>query len=165
MTTFHMRGARVLFLIYDITDIETFERLETRWMVSLTKGIQMHGTHVVVVGNKKGIVDVNPSMRNVRQEVACEFAATYGAAVFEVSSKDDTAERVDGYNKGPCVGGVAEVFSIVSKSILQSTPLGVSLGVPPPFAPPFAPGQTLVMPPPFAPGQTLVMPPPSQDQF
>jgi small GTP-binding protein len=81
ITTGYYRGSHIMCLIYDITSRESFRNLK-HWMDDIYK----HGflpLLFVVLGNKCD----KESFRQVSQEEAGEFAAKYGAALFETSAK------------------------------------------------------------------------------
>jgi small GTP-binding protein len=104
ITTGYYKGSQGLFLLYDITNIETFENLE-KWISGIKESL---GTNekgdkyiIILLGNKLDIVKDHPDMRRVSAEEAeqkCkEFDIIWGG---ECSVKDFTVEELENKFKG-----------------------------------------------------------------
>jgi len=84
ITTSYYKGAHCILLVYDITQLETFEHLQ-KWYAQ----IQEHSTgnvQILLVGNKSDLSD----NRQVTYEDAEKLANKLGVSVFEASAKDGT---------------------------------------------------------------------------
>mmetsp|Transcript_65723 Transcript_65723/g.80436 ORF Transcript_65723/g.80436 Transcript_65723/m.80436 type:complete len:208 (+) Transcript_65723:92-715(+) len=84
ITTSYYRGAHCIILVYDITQLETFEHVH-KWH----RQIQEHSNsnvQILLVGNKSDLGD----NRQVPYEDAEEMANQLGVSVFETSAKDAT---------------------------------------------------------------------------
>jgi len=84
ITTSYYRGAHCIILVYDITQIETFQHVH-KWH----KQIQEHSNsnvQILLVGNKSDL----GANRQVPYEDAEEMANQLGVSVFETSAKDAT---------------------------------------------------------------------------
>ena len=69
LTRFYYQGAAGVFLVYDITKIKTFERIQTQWLAELSNN-SMANIVAILIGNK---CDLNDK-REVTIEQATSFA-------------------------------------------------------------------------------------------
>jgi small GTP-binding protein len=72
------RRANIFFFIYDICKFASFSELRTGWLPFRNE----HSKKVtvsVVIGNKKDLVDTDPTLRQVTQDDARQFAREVGA--------------------------------------------------------------------------------------
>ena len=104
ITKQYYKESQGLFLLYDITNIETFENLE-KWIFGIKESL---GTNdkgdkyiIILLGNKLDIVKDHPDMRRVSAEEAeqkCkEYDIIWGG---ECSVKDFTVEELENKFKG-----------------------------------------------------------------
>merc|ERR1712100_956367 len=98
----YYRDSNGALLVYDITDRDSFERVQ-HWVRELVKMLG-NTCQIVIVGNK---IDLERN-RNVTVEEAEEYAASVGATHFQTSAK---------LNKG-----LDEVFLHISKRMLAAGP-------------------------------------------
>lgn len=80
ITSNYYRGAHGALLVYDITRIDTFKRLDV-WLKELREFVK-NDCVVVLVGNKSDLVD----MAEVKTELAVDYAKNLGIAFFETSA-------------------------------------------------------------------------------
>jgi Ras-related protein Rab-1A len=73
-------------IVYDITDLESFNNLKT-WLIEIEKNASKN-VYKILVGNKSDLAD----KRKVSYEQGKEFADTYGMKFLETSAK--TADNV-----------------------------------------------------------------------
>ena len=78
----YYNGANGVFLIFDITDKKSFERIDF-WLQELKEHIRLDELHVVLVGNK---ID-NENKRVIKYEEANEYAEKNNVKYYEVSAK------------------------------------------------------------------------------
>jgi small GTP-binding protein len=76
----YLRGARAALLVYDVTDVNSFDSLG-HWF-DILMGVVPAGASVYVVGNKTDLE--NDAV--VHEEHAKEFASVHGAQFFKVSA-------------------------------------------------------------------------------
>ena len=88
-------------LIYDITDLESFQNLNS-WLIEIEKNASKN-VYKILVGNK---CDMD-SERKVTFEQGKDFATQYGMKFFETSAKDST--------------NVAEAFITMTKEVIKSS--------------------------------------------
>ncbi|TNV75492.1 hypothetical protein FGO68_gene5209 [Halteria grandinella] len=84
----YFRGSNLIFLVYDITNRETFDTLSTYFIPQISQ----HAAESVclcLVGNKLDLAE----SRQVQQEEAMALANQHGMQFFEVSSK--SAQNLD----------------------------------------------------------------------
>lgn len=82
-TKLHFRGTKGLLLMYDLTNLETFEKL-TNWL----KDIETYGLdkeQLIIVGNKSDLEHERQVSRQRGEKLAHEF----GFKFFETSAKDN----------------------------------------------------------------------------
>eukprot|EP00606_Chrysophyceae_sp_TOSAG23-5_P000923 GSChrysophyteH2.ASY1.ANO1.1215.1 assembled CDS len=84
ITTAYYRGAMGIFLVFDITDGESFENVHN-WMRQIDQNAADNVTKLLL-GNK---CDVEASKRVVARSAAEALANEYGIAYFETSAKKD----------------------------------------------------------------------------
>jgi len=84
ITTAYYRGAMGIFLVFDITDGESFENVHN-WMRQIDQNAADNVTKLLL-GNK---CDVEASKRVVARSAAEALATEYGISYFETSAKKD----------------------------------------------------------------------------
>jgi len=104
ITTSYYRGAHCIVLVYDVTQLDTFEHVH-KWYQQINEHCNPN-VHILLVGNKSDLAD----NRQVPYEDAEKMAQNLGISVFETSAKDAT--------------NVDEAFSYVAKQAINK-------GVPP----------------------------------
>ena len=87
-------------LVYDITDLESFQNLNT-WLIEIEKNASKN-VYKILVGNKCDM----ENERKVTVEQGKEFADQYGMKFFETSAKNST--------------NVSESFVEMSKEIMKN---------------------------------------------
>ena len=93
------RGAQGIMMVYDITDLESFQNL-TSWLIEIEKNASKN-VYKILVGNKNDL----ENNRKVTFEQGKEFAEQYGMKFFETSAKEST--------------NVHEAFLAMTKEIIQ----------------------------------------------
>ncbi|XP_028402351.1 ras-related protein Rab-13-like [Dendronephthya gigantea] len=83
-TKLHFRGTKGLILMYDLTNLETFEKL-TNWLKDI-KTYELDKEQLIVVGNKSDL----EQERQVSKERGEKLAYEFGFKFFETSAKDGT---------------------------------------------------------------------------
>ena len=78
----YVRGASIIFIIYDISDIKTFNNLET-W-INFIKQVNTDESLLILCGNK------NDLDRQVNYKDGYELAQKNGMMFFETSAKNST---------------------------------------------------------------------------
>ncbi|XP_046856985.1 ras-related protein Rab-8A-like [Xenia sp. Carnegie-2017] len=82
-TKMHFRGTKGLILMYDLTNLDTFEKL-SNWL----QDIKQHGLEneqLIIVGNKSDL----KNERQVSKERGEKLAYEFGHKFFETSAKDN----------------------------------------------------------------------------
>ena len=83
ITTSYYKSAHAIIILYDITDLPSFEHIKN-WLVEIEK-FGKQGVMKVIVGNKKDL----ENKRQVSKELAESFAEKNGIKYMEVSAKDN----------------------------------------------------------------------------
>ncbi|CAD8088282.1 unnamed protein product [Paramecium sonneborni] len=83
LLSLYYRDANAAIIVYDITQIETFNSIQG-WLTELDDKIQKDGMVLALVGNK---CDCLESDRKVPKQKASEFAKTHGMIFYETSAK------------------------------------------------------------------------------
>ena len=97
----YYRGAQGIMLVYDITDLESFQNLNS-WLIEIEKNASKN-VYKILVGNKCDM----ENERKVTVEQGKDFADQYGMKFFETSAKDST--------------NVAEAFITMTKEVIKSS--------------------------------------------
>ena len=97
----YYRGAQGIMLVYDITDLESFQNLNS-WLIEIEKNASKN-VYKILVGNKCDM----ESERKVTVEQGKDFADQYGMKFFETSAKDST--------------NVAEAFITMTKEVIKGS--------------------------------------------
>ena len=79
------KNARVVILVYDITDIKSFEEMKNYWYEQV-KDIQTENLIIAIAGNKCDLYEE----RQVENETGEEFAKSINAIFVETSAKNDS---------------------------------------------------------------------------
>jgi len=87
----YFRKAKGVILVYDITNIKSFESLSERWMTQLNDHSNSDDLAKLLVGNKSDLTSGssgdNSSSREVTAEKAMSFCQEYGMEFLETSAK------------------------------------------------------------------------------
>jgi Ras-related protein Rab-8A len=100
ITTAYYRGAMGIFLVYDVSDGESFENVHN-WMRQIEQNAADNVTRILL-GNKS---DVEANKRVVSSQQGIALANQHGIAFFETSAKKNT--------------GVDEAFETMAKTIVE----------------------------------------------
>ena len=96
----YFRGSRGCFIVYDISDINSFNNLEKKFQ--LVKDYANEDVIIILVGNKSDLEE----KRKVKTEEGKKFAEGKSCLFFETSAKNN--ENLD------------EIFKLMSKKIYES---------------------------------------------
>ena len=88
-------------LVYDITDLESFQNLNS-WLIEIEKNASKN-VYKILVGNKSDM----ENERKVTIEQGKDFATQYGMKFFETSAKDST--------------NVSEAFIAMTKEVIKNS--------------------------------------------
>ena len=97
----YYRGAQGIMLVYDITDLESFQNLNT-WLIEIEKNASKN-VYKILVGNKCDM----ENERKVTVEQGKEFAEQYGMQFFETSAKNST--------------NVSDAFIAMTKEVMKNS--------------------------------------------
>ena len=97
----YYRGAQGIMLVYDITDLESFQNLNT-WLIEIEKNASKN-VYKILVGNKCDM----ENERKVTVEQGREFAEQYGMKFFETSAKIST--------------NVSDAFIAMTKEVMKTS--------------------------------------------
>lgn len=86
LSSFYCRGARAAIICFDLTDRQTFDCLQHKWIKKVVDEAEQ-GCHICIVGTKVDLVQSQPALRAVRKEEVDALAAKHQAHVFEASAK------------------------------------------------------------------------------
>jgi len=81
----YYKNARVVILVYDITDIKSFEAMKNYWYEQV-KDIQTENLILAIAANKSDLYEE----RQVQNETGEEFAKSINAIFVETSAKNDS---------------------------------------------------------------------------
>lgn len=127
ITSSHYRRAVGALLVYDVTRQATFQNC-LKWLEELRTNADPNIV-ILLVGNKRDLVDKDPNSRQVYNEAAADFAHQHGLFFFEASA-------VTSYNV-KCIfeNLLQEIYNQASKAgrkaAEESQSSGVVLSVPP----------------------------------
>ncbi|CAJ0919983.1 unnamed protein product, partial [Mesorhabditis belari] len=105
MVPIYLRKTDVAILVYDITDIRSFDQLNT-WVHFLRNAETNDAMKLVLIGNKTDL----EMKRTVDQRKAIGYAAKIGASYHETSAASNT--------------GIEEAFFELATQIVASYPMG-----------------------------------------
>ena len=78
------QGYDVILVMYDTTDLKTFDDLKTRWLTDIFINCNID-TQIIIVGNKR-----DEEKRVISYTEAKEFAESCLSQFYEISTKDNT---------------------------------------------------------------------------
>lgn len=84
ITASYYRGAHGIFVVYDISDTESFKNINN-WLIEIEKNANKN-VYKILVGNKCDLED----KRTVSYQQGKELAETYGMQFIETSAKSNT---------------------------------------------------------------------------
>ena len=84
ITASYYRGAHGIFVVYDISDTESFKNINN-WLIEIEKNANKN-VYKILVGNKCDLED----KRTVSYQQGKELAETYGIQFIETSAKSNT---------------------------------------------------------------------------
>ena len=84
ITASYYRGAHGIFVVYDISDMESFKNINN-WLIEIEKNANKN-VYKILVGNKCDLED----KRTVSYQQGKELAETYGMQFIETSAKSNT---------------------------------------------------------------------------
>ena len=85
ITSSYYRGAHGIMVVYDITDMESFNNV-SNWLIEIEKNAKKNA-YKILIGNKNDLED----KRVVSKTQGQDFANTYGMNFLETSAKSNTA--------------------------------------------------------------------------
>jgi len=97
----YYRGAQGIMLVYDITDLESFQNLNS-WLIEIEKNAAKN-VYKILIGNKCDM----ENERKVTYEQGKDFAEQYGMKFFETSAKNST--------------NVNEAFITMTKEVMKNS--------------------------------------------
>ena len=99
ITASYYRGAHGIFVVYDISDTESFKNINN-WLIEIEKNANKN-VYKILVGNKCDLED----KRTVSYQQGKELAETYGMQFIETSAKSNT--------------NVDEAFHLLGKEVMK----------------------------------------------
>lgn len=95
LTSSYYRGAHGIFLVFDVTNLSSFEQLGG-FLSEISKNI-IESENVVkfLVGNKIDLTGENPSLRQVSRDSAEKFAIEHKLSYFETSAKLEDSDDIE----------------------------------------------------------------------
>ena len=99
ITASYYRGAHGIFVVYDISDMESFKNINN-WLIEIEKNANKN-VYKILVGNKCDLED----KRTVSYQQGKELAETYGMQFIETSAKSNT--------------NVDEAFHLLGKEVMK----------------------------------------------
>ena len=97
----YFRGSRGCFIVYDISDRNSFDNLETKF--DLVRNYANEDVKIILVGNKNDLEE----QRKVKTEEGKNFAEKKACPFFETSAKNN--ENID------------EIFKLMAEKIIESS--------------------------------------------
>ena len=95
----YYRGAQGIILVYDITDLDSFNNLNS-WLIEIEKNASKNA-YKILIGNKSDL----ENERKVQFSQGEEFAKQYGMKFFETSAKNSI--------------NVIEAFTAITKELIK----------------------------------------------
>ena len=89
MTLNMLKICKGILLVYSITDKDSFNNLESKWIDEINDHVDVNNIPIVLIGNKKDLEDE----RVIEEQTARDFANKFNLKFFETSSK--TGENVN----------------------------------------------------------------------
>lgn len=99
ITASYYRGAHGIFVVYDISDTESFKNINN-WLIEIEKNANKN-VYKILVGNKCDLED----KRTVSYQQGKELAETYGMQFIETSAKSNT--------------NVEEAFHLLGREVMK----------------------------------------------
>ena len=99
ITASYYRGAHGIFVVYDISDMESFKNINN-WLIEIEKNANKN-VYKILVGNKCDLED----KRTVSYQQGKELAETYGMQFIETSAKSNT--------------NVDEAFQLLGREVMK----------------------------------------------
>ena len=99
ITASYYRGAHGIFVVYDISDTESFKNINN-WLIEIEKNANKN-VYKILVGNKCDLED----KRTVSYQQGKELAETYGMQFIETSAKSNT--------------NVDEAFQLLGREVMK----------------------------------------------
>ena len=79
----YIKDSQTIVIVYDITNRESFESIEKKWMAD-ARELRTEGEAMVVLAGNKA--DLGEQARQVTEEEGLEFAKEKGVMFFEISA-------------------------------------------------------------------------------
>jgi len=120
----YYRGAEGIILVYDITDLDSFNNLNS-WLMEIEKNASKNA-YKILIGNKSDL----ENERKVKFSQGKEFAKQYGMNFFETSAKNTTnvieaftaiTKEIIKEKKNKSINKNKKVFIVDSKKIIKSS--------------------------------------------
>ena len=84
ITKSYLRGSHIVVVLFDITNRESFDNIESNWTETIMTNSNINFSHFVLIGHKND----QTWKREVTFTEASMFAEKYNSSYFEVSSLD-----------------------------------------------------------------------------